>query len=140
MDATTGTAGESAANSLPHAEEPLTAPPTDESKPAELPPQSESTFLNAAFDGTIRIWDRRMSSAVATISPYGGTPPWCTGACWSPDGNFIYAGRRNCTVDEFSIHKLGSNRNKPERVFRFQQGSGSVYAVKGMPNGRHLVW
>lgn len=132
-------------NGIPHSDEPLTAPPTDEpfSKPtsaADLPPQSQSTFLDAAIDGTLRIWDRRISSPIATIAPYGGTPPWCTGACWSPDGNFIYAGRRNCTVDEFSIHKMGTTRNKPERVFKFQHGSGSVYAVKAMPNGKHLVW
>lgn len=132
-------------NGMPHSDEPLTAPPTDEALPkdasaADLPPQSESTFLDAAFDGTLRIWDRRMSNAIATIAPYGGTSPWCTGACWSPDGNYIYAGRRNCTVDEFSIHKMSTTRNKPERVFKFQTGSGPVYSVKAMPNGRHLVW
>lgn len=131
-------------NGLPHSDEPLTAPPTDESSSktgsaAELPPHAESTFLSTSINGTLRIWDRRMSNAVATITPYGGVSPWCTNACWSPDGNSIYAGRRNCTVDEYSIHKLGSSRNKPERVFRFQQGSGPVYAVRSMPNGRHLV-
>ena len=125
--------------SLSHAHEPLTAPATEESKSTELPPQSGSTFLDAAFDGSIRIWDRRVPLPIATITPFGSTPPWCTGACWSPDGNSFYAGRRNNTVDEYSIHKLGSNRSKPERVFRFQQGSGAVYAVRSMPNGRHLV-
>ena len=99
-----------------------------------------STFLDAAFDGIIRIWDRRMRSAIATLVTYGGTPPWCTGACWSPDGNFFYAGRRNCTVEEYSIHHLGSNRSKPNRVFKFQNGSGPVYAVRSMPNKKHLVW
>ncbi|KAF2716378.1 WD40 repeat-like protein [Polychaeton citri CBS 116435] len=139
-------AGESSSaplmNGLPHSDEPLTAPPTDdteETSAANLPPQSESTFLDAAIDGPIRIWDRRIAYPVATIFPYGGTPPWCTGACWSPDGNFIYAGRRNCTVDEYSIHHLSSKRSEPERVFRFQQGSGPVYAVRPMPNSRHLV-
>lgn len=106
----------------------------------DLTPQSESTFLSASIDGVLRIWDRRMQNAIATISPYAGTPPWCTGACWSPDGNAIYAGRRNCAVDEYNIHKLGSNNGKPDRTFRFQQGSGNVYAVRSMPNGRHLVW
>ena len=137
------TSADTVMNNHPHSDEPLTAPPTGESSKvsaADLTPQSESTFLNAAIDGTVRIWDRRMSSAIACIQPYGGVPPWCISACWSPDGNFIYAGRRNCTVDEYSIHKLGSSRGKPERTFRFQQGSGPVYAVKSMPNGRHLVW
>jgi transcriptional activator SPT8 len=127
-------------STIPHSDEPLTAPATNDSKSTDLPAQSGSTFLDASFDGTLRIWDRRIQSPVATVTPYGGTPPWSTGACWSPDGNSFYAGRRNNTVDEYSIHKLGSGRGKPERVFRFQQGSGAVYAVKAMPNGRHLVW
>ena len=131
-------------NGLPRSDEPLTAPPTNGSdkqlSAADLPPQSESTFLDAAIDGPLRIWDRRISTPIATIVPSGGTPPWCTGACWSPDGNFFYAGRRGCTVDEYSLHKLGSKRSEPNRVFRFQQGSGPVYAVKAMPNKRHLVW
>lgn len=107
---------------------------------ASLPTQSESTFLDAAIDGTIRIWDRRVSTAIATIMPSAGTPPFCMGACWSPDGNFIYAGRRNCTVDEYSMHNLGSRRSEPNRIFKFQQGSGPVSAVRAMPNGKHLVW
>jgi transcriptional activator SPT8 len=107
---------------------------------SDLTPQSESTFLSASIDGVLRVWDRRMQNAIATISPYAGTPPWCTGACWSPDGNSFYAGRRNCAVDEYNIHKLGSNNGKPDRTFRFQQGSGNVYAVRSTPNGRHLVW
>ena len=118
----------------------------------DLPPQSESTFLSASIDGVLRIWDRRIPSPIATISPYGGTPPWCTGACWSPDGNWFFAGRRNNGVDEYSIHKLGGSSGvgvgdrlgvgagRPNRTFRFQQGSGNVYAVRAMPNGRHLVW
>lgn len=130
-------------NGLPRSEEPLTAPPTNEdtrSSGSDLPPQSESTFLDAAIDGTLRIWDRRVAAPIATIKPYGGTAPWCTGACWSPDGNFFYAGRRGCTVDEYSIHHLGSKRSEPSRVFKFQQGSGPVYAVRAMPNKKHLVW
>jgi len=129
-------------NGLPHSDEPLTAPPTNEEEKSasDLPPQSESTFLDASQDGTLRIWDRRMQSPIATIVPQGGTPPWCTGACWSPDGNFIYAGRRNCSVDEYSIHHLGSKRSEANRNFKFQAGSGPVYAVRAMPNKRHLVW
>lgn len=147
---------ETLTNGLPHsADEPLTAPTTNSTPTpptSTLPPQSESTFLSASFDGTLRIWDRRVSQAIAVLPPYGGTPPWCTGACWSPDGNFFYAGRRNCTVDEWDVRKLGGGSagdlgrggpgggSKPSRTFRFQQGSGPVYAVRGMPNGRHLVW
>lgn len=112
--------------------------------------QSETTFLSASIDGILRLWDRRQSHAIATIPVHSGTGPFCTGACWSADGNFFYAGRRNCSVDEYSIHKLGSgnkglgggfgNATDPARTFKFQAGSGPVYAVRGMPNGRHLVW
>ncbi|EME45073.1 hypothetical protein DOTSEDRAFT_70943 [Dothistroma septosporum NZE10] len=131
-----------ATNGLPHSDEPLTAPPTNEdqrSSVTELPAQSESTFLDAAIDGTLRIWDRRVQQPIAAIQPVNGTPPWATGACWSPDGNFFYVGRRNCTVDEYSIHHLGSKRSDANRNFKFQQGSGPVYAVRAMPNKKHLV-
>ncbi|KAI7625695.1 WD40 repeat-like protein, partial [Hortaea werneckii] len=135
------------ANGLPISDEPLTAPPTNTSthatstnNPADLPPQSESTFLSAAIDGSLRIWDRRMPLPIATLPPSGNTPPWCTSACWSPDGNTFYAGRRNNTVDEYSIHHLGSKKNgEPSRQFKFQAGSGPVYSVRAMPNSRHLV-
>lgn len=86
--------------------------------------------------GTIRVWDRRQLDPVARITPYN-SPPWCMNACWSPDGNYIYAGRRNGTVEEYSLHKGLRNA---ERTFKFPQGSGPVTALKAMPNGRHLVW
>jgi len=99
---------------------------------------STSTFLSAAIDGTIRIWDRRVPDPVARINNRRGVPPWCMGACWSPDGNWIYAGRRNGTVEEFSIHKARGGW-APERVLKFPQGSGAVSCVRPMVNGRHLV-
>jgi transcriptional activator SPT8 len=98
---------------------------------------SDSTFLAASIDGPLRIWDRRQPNPVARIPTRTGVPPWCMAACWSPDGNFIYAGRRNGTVEEFSLHKGLKNA---ERTFKFPQGSGAVSAVRAMPNGRHLIW
>lgn len=98
---------------------------------------SDSTFLTASTDGTIRIWDRRQANPVALIPTRTGVPPWCMAACWSPDGNFLYAGRRNGTVEEFSLHK---GLKAPSRTFKFPQGSGAVTAVRAMPNGRHLIW
>ncbi|KAK5789340.1 hypothetical protein VI817_008464 [Penicillium citrinum] len=97
---------------------------------------ADTTFLAASIDGTIRIWDRRQPDPVARITPQNA-PPWCMNACWSPDGNYVYAGRRNGTVEEFSLHK---GLREPERTFKFPQGSGPVTALKAMPNGRHLVW
>jgi transcriptional activator SPT8 len=100
---------------------------------------SASTFLSASIDGTIRLWDRRVPNPVARIGIGPGVPPWCMSACWSPDGNWIYAGRRNNTVEEFSIHKANSGWLS-ERSLKFPNGSGPVSCVKAMPNGRHLVW
>ncbi|KAH7358704.1 transcription factor SPT8 [Plectosphaerella cucumerina] len=107
--------------------------------PALEPSQSADTvFLSAAFDGTIRVWDRRVQTPVARISTGFGVPPWCMAACWSPDGNWIYAGRRNGTVEEYSIHKARGGW-EPERALKFPAGSGPVSAVRAMPNGRHLI-
>ncbi|TFA99056.1 Transcription factor spt8 [Trichoderma ghanense] len=110
-------------------------PPPTQFDPTQV---SQTTFLSSAIDGTIRIWDRRVPSAVARISNRVGVPPWCMSACWSPDGNKIYAGRRNGTVEEFDIAKAKRGW-EPERVLRFPAGSGAVSAIKPMVNGRHLV-
>ncbi|KAL3468591.1 WD40-repeat-containing domain protein [Aspergillus heterothallicus] len=125
-------------NGLPHAEElepPLHDLDQPQATPFEATNVTDNTFLAASIDGTIRVWDRRQPSAIARITPRN-SPPWCMNACWSPDGNYIYAGRRNGTVEEYSLHK---GLREPERTFRFPQGSGPVTAIKAMPNGRHLV-
>ncbi|KAK6856424.1 hypothetical protein PG995_006611 [Apiospora arundinis] len=102
---------------------------------------SDSTFLSASMDGTLRIWDRRVPNPVARIGNRPGVPPWCMGACWSNDGNWIYVGRRNGTVEEFSVAKARGGRQgwQPERVFRFPGGSGPVSCLRPMANGRHLI-
>lgn len=123
-------------NGLPRSEE-MSGSAGTSSMQAEQPASSETTFFDAAIDGTIRIWDRRQSNPIARIAPPRNTPPWCMNACWSPDGNFIYAGRRNGTVDEYSLHK---SLREPRRTFKFPGVSGAVSAVRAMPNGRHLVW
>lgn len=127
-------------NGLPHAEdvESSTASKTipDSSLESSSNTARDTTFLCASIDGTIRVWDRRQPEPVARIVPRN-TPPWCMNACWSPDGNYIYAGRRNGTVEEYSLHK---GLREPQRTFRFPQGSGAVSALKAMPNGRHLIW
>lgn len=125
------------ANGIPHAEEletvkePVTAQVDD-----DRPITSDSTFLATSIDGVVRVWDRRQPDPVARIVPRN-TPPYCASACWSLDGNNIYAGRRNNTVEEYDLRK---GLKGPERVFRFPNGSGAVTSVKAMPNGRHLIW
>ncbi|CDM29543.1 hypothetical protein DTO013E5_5132 [Penicillium roqueforti] len=125
-------------NGLPKAEDLETPPPApdfSQNTQQEHGVTSDNTFLAASIDGTIRVWDRRQPDPVARITPYN-SPPWCMNACWSPDGNYIYAGRRNGTVEEYSLHK---GLRTAERTFKFPQGSGPVTALKAMPNGRHLV-
>jgi transcriptional activator SPT8 len=124
-------------NGLPHAEDPenIVVDTGAQTSAADLP-RADSTFLAACFDGTLRVWDKRRQTPIAKISPRN-VPPWCMGACWSPDGNFIYAGRRNGTVEEFSLHH---GLRGVERTFKFPNGSGAVSAVRAMPNGRHLIW
>ncbi|KAF1970980.1 WD40 repeat-like protein [Bimuria novae-zelandiae CBS 107.79] len=122
-------------NGLPHSEE-ISGAAASGALQAEQPASSETTFFDAAIDGPIRIWDRRQSKPIARIAPPRNTPPWCMNACWSPDGNFIYAGRRNGTVDEYSLHK---SLREPRRTFKFPGVSGAVSAVRAMPNRRHLV-
>lgn len=123
---------------LPHAEDiDSTATNADvPSSTSDVIPTADSTFLAASINGTLRVWDKRKPTPVAKISPRN-VPPWCMGACWSPDGNFIYAGRRNGTVEEFSLHH---GLRGVERTFKFPNGSGAVSAVRAMPNGRHLIW
>ncbi|QDS69273.1 hypothetical protein FKW77_002272 [Venturia effusa] len=120
---------------LPHSEETETKA-NGASTESDRGPSSETTFLDACFDGTIRVWDRRQRDPIARITPPRGTPPWCMSACWSPDGNMIYAGRRNNSVEEYSLHK---GLREPNRSFKFPAGSGPVSAVRAMPNGKHLI-
>lgn len=123
------------ANGLPHVEdmEPAAQPAVESSN---QPVTSDTTFMATSVDGSIRIWDRRQPLPVARITPPLKTPPWCLSACWSPDGNNIYAGRRNHTVEEYDLRR---GLKRPDRVFDFPPGSGPVTSVKAMPNGRHLV-
>ena len=127
------------ANGLPHAvdEEQQDVKPASAEPETDKTPSSDTTFLDACFDGIIRVWDRRKPNPIARIRPAQGTPPWCMSACWSTDGNYIYAGRRNNCVEEYSLHK---GLKAPERTFKFPAGSGPVSAVAAMPNGRHLIW
>jgi transcriptional activator SPT8 len=123
-------------NGLPHAEE-MEIQVNGVSSGSDKGPTSDTIFLDACHDGTIRVWDRRQPNPIARITPPRGTPPWCMSACWSPDGNFIYAGRRNNSVEEYSLHK---SLREPNRSFKFPAGSGPVSAVRTMPNGKHLIW
>lgn len=134
-----GASSSSLADGLPHAEEMNRNEDATGPLGSALPDVtsvSDSIFLAASIDGSLRVWDKRQPNAAAKITPRN-VPPWCMNACWSPDGNFIYAGRRNGTVEEYSLHK---GLSRVERSFKLPNGSGPVSAVRAMPNGRHLVW
>ncbi|RMZ91017.1 hypothetical protein DV736_g1730, partial [Chaetothyriales sp. CBS 134916] len=122
------------ANGLPHADDMEGISKGINNEP-DAPVTSDSTFLATSIDGAIRVWDRRQPNPVARIMPRN-TPPWCMSACWSPDGNYIFAGRRNNTVEEYDLRK---GLKEPDRVFKFPNGSGAVTSIKAMPNGRHLI-
>ncbi|RMD43437.1 hypothetical protein DV735_g1686, partial [Chaetothyriales sp. CBS 134920] len=122
------------ANGLPHTDDMEGISQGANNEP-DAPVTSDSTFLATSIDGAIRVWDRRQPDPVARIMPRN-TPPWCMSACWSPDGNYIFAGRRNNTVEEYDLRK---GLKEPARVFKFPNGSGAVTSVKAMPNGRHLI-
>lgn len=144
--ATKNPSSESAVNGLPcvesatpHAEEvppKLDAQDSSAAASADALSTVESTFLAASIDGSLRVWDKRQSRPIAKIPPRN-VPPWSMNACWSPDGNYIYAGRRNGTVEEYSLHK---GLRGVERSLKLPNGSGPVSAVRAMPNGRHLIW
>lgn len=126
-------------STIPHAEEVhpiIDAQDNSAAASADASSTAESTFLAASFDGSLRVWDKRQSRPIAKIPPRN-VPPWCMNACWSPDGNYIYAGRRNGTVEEYSLHK---GLRGVERSLKLPNGSGPVSAVRAMPNGRHLIW
>ncbi|EWC48513.1 hypothetical protein DRE_07726 [Drechslerella stenobrocha 248] len=97
---------------------------------------SSNVFLAASIDGIVRIFDRRQERPITRLLPGRGIPPWSTSACWSIDGNHVYVGRRNGTVEEYSIHKDFQNSC---RTLKFPAGSGSVSCVAPMVNGTHLV-
>jgi transcriptional activator SPT8 len=124
-------------NGVSHPENPAESSTRPAAETQDALATSDSTFLAASIDGTLRVWDRRQPNPIARIPTRAGVPPWCMTACWSPDGNYIYAGRRNGTVEEYSLHK---GLKIADRTFKFPQGSGAVSAVRAMPNGRHLIW
>ena len=125
-------------NGLPQSDEPQTRQTveTDPALDSSATSVADSVFLSASIDGSLRVWDKRRPTPIATMLAHN-VPPWCMNACWSPDGNFIYAGRRNGTVEEYSLHK---GLRGVERSFKLPNGSGPVSAVRAMPNGRHLIW
>lgn len=110
---------------------------------------NESIFMSSSIDGTINIWDVRTSAPVLRLGVPDGTPPWCMSSTWSNDGEYIYAGRRNSTVEEFSIRmphrkaKIGQQQGlmvpNVLKLLQFPKISGPVSALSTMPNDNFLL-
>lgn len=103
-------------------------------------------FMSSGIDGTINIWDARVSgsNSVLKLAVPEGTPPWCMNAAWSNDGDKIYAGRRNNSVDEISLRKPHTNKSGSTMVpnvlkkLLFPKGSGPVTALAVVPNDKFI--
>ncbi|KAJ8323505.1 Transcription factor spt8 [Batrachochytrium dendrobatidis] len=97
---------------------------------------NDALALVTSFDGTIYLYDHRISGGLAKKLPnnLGSSPPWTFSACWSVDGSKIYCGRRNGIVDEFDVAEGALLRS-----IRMPRDSGPVYLVKSLPNGRSLI-
>ncbi|KAG5417726.1 SPT8 [Candida metapsilosis] len=120
------------------------------SKEAQSKPHLNSNiFMSSSIDGTINIWDIRLNQPVIRLGVSEGTPPWCMSSTWSNDGDFIYAGRRNSTIDELSIkmpHKRSQSGHHKDtmvpnvsKLLQFPKISGPVSALSTMPNKDFLL-
>lgn len=118
---------------------------TDTSKNKQA--TSNNIFMSSSIDGTINIWDARVSgkSAVLKLGVPENAPPWCMTASWSNDGDKVYVGRRNSTVEEISLrmpHARGVGNTKSPNVLKrllFPKISGPVTALSTMPNDNFLL-
>lgn len=111
--------------------------------------ENESIFMSSSIDGTISIWDVRAQDPVIRFGISEGIPPWCMSATWSNCGDFIYAGRRNSTVEEFSLkmpHKRSTTGSHKDmmvpnvlKLLSFPKISGPVTALATMPNNDFIL-
>ncbi|RKP13371.1 WD40-repeat-containing domain protein, partial [Piptocephalis cylindrospora] len=91
-------------------------------------------LMNATVDGQVMLWDQRMAHFVGKYTPPDRVPPWLLSATWGADGQHIYVGRRNGTVEEWDVRG-----DRLVRSLRLPLQSGPVHHVHAMPSGRHLL-
>ncbi|KAK2466865.1 hypothetical protein APHAL10511_001123 [Amanita phalloides] len=123
---------------------PKNAPPLLD--PAAYATYSSNILMTAYIDGQVILWDRRVQTpgkGVGRLWISDKTPPWCLSACWSIDGNQLYAGRRNGTVDVWDVRQLGCSGtlNTPRilKTLRNPPSSGVVSCVVAFPDCRHIA-
>ncbi|KAF9432890.1 Transcription factor spt8 [Entomortierella beljakovae] len=96
---------------------------------------NDAVLMSTSVDGTICLWDRRDPTQIPRkLMPPEKVPPWSLSACWSADGNRIYCGRRNGTVDEWDFAE-----GRFIQSIKMPADSGPVSFVKSMPNNKHLI-
>ncbi|RCK64776.1 Transcription factor SPT8 [Candida viswanathii] len=111
--------------------------------------RNSNIFMSSSIDGTINIWDVRTANPVIRLGVSEGTPPWCMSLSWSNNGDFIYAGRRNSTIEEISIkmphtrsnagHHTETMAPNVSKLLAFPKISGPVSALSTMPNDDFLL-
>ncbi|KAF8350650.1 WD40 repeat-like protein [Amanita rubescens] len=123
---------------------PKNAPPLLD--PATYATYSPNVLMTAYIDGQVVLWDRRAQTpgkGVGRLWMSEKTPPWCLSACWSTDGNQLYAGRRNGAIDVWDVRQLGYSGllNTPRLVktLRNPPSSGVVSCVVALPDCRHIA-
>lgn len=129
-------------------------PVTDSSTLHNKQYANDSIFMSSSIDGTINIWDVRVSdqngaNSVIKLGVPANTPPWCMSSAWSNCGDYIYAGRRNSTVEEFSIkmphkraqssHAKGTMAPNVLKTLNFPKISGPISSISTMPNKDFLL-
>ncbi|PVU90148.1 hypothetical protein BB559_004768 [Furculomyces boomerangus] len=100
-----------------------------------LSPNRVPLLMTTSVDGQSLLWDVRDKTALPTrLVPPLKTPPWALSSCWNANGNVIYVGRRNSSIDEYDIVA-----GKLSRSHKLPSSSGPVSQVCGLPNGSHFL-
>ncbi|THU89538.1 WD40 repeat-like protein [Dendrothele bispora CBS 962.96] len=107
---------------------------------------SPDILMTVAIDGQIMLWDKRVNTpgeGVGRLWMSEKTPPWCLSASWSADGNQIYAGRRNGTVEIYDVRQTGrANLGQGPRLLKTLRNpvsSGVVSCIVGFPDSKHIA-
>ncbi|TKY89085.1 hypothetical protein EX895_001616 [Sporisorium graminicola] len=110
---------------------------------APLTTFSPDVMLSTSLSGQAILWDLRCPSytsapakGVHSLALPAKVPPWCQSAIFDASGDKVFVGRRNEGVDEWDLRMPTA---KYVRSLRLPSGSGPVYALTAMPNGRHIV-
>ncbi|KAI9292689.1 WD40 repeat-like protein [Neoconidiobolus thromboides FSU 785] len=104
------------------------------------PNNENNIILSTSFDGNSFLWDLRMklndikNQPIASISVPENTPKWALSSCFNKDGNVIFTGRRNSTVDSFDLRM-----NKFSNTLLLPNSSGAISALASHPIKNFLM-